>query len=75
MIWFGLALLLSLAVSILATEAFLGGFEAVAEQGEQASWSGLGFEAGATMGPDGKASSIEFGGSALLLLPVARYVE
>lgn len=70
-IWFGAAVLLTFAGSILATEAFLGGFEAVAQQGDRASWSGMGFGAEATMGPDGRASSIGFGSS--ILLPILAF--
>jgi hypothetical protein len=66
--------LLTVAVSILVTEAFLGGFEAVAEQGQQANWSGAGFGAEATMGPDDRASSIGFGGSAIFVLPMLAFV-
>lgn len=40
-IWLSAMVLLVLTMSILVTESFLGGFEAVAEQGDQASWSGL----------------------------------
>ncbi len=72
-IWFGIAVLFALATSILATEAFLGGFEAVAEPGDQASWSGLGFDVEAAMGSDGHASSIGFGGFGLVVLPALAF--
>lgn len=72
--WFSVAVLLALSIGILASESFLGGFEAVAEQGEQASWSSLGFGVEATMGSDGQASSIEFGGSGLALIPILAFV-
>lgn len=73
-IWFGVAALFALAMSILVTEAFLGGFEAVAESGDQASWSSVGFDVEATMGSNGHASSIGFGGSGLVLLPLLAFV-
>jgi hypothetical protein len=72
--WFGVAVLLVLAVSIVATESFLGGFEAVAEQGDQASWSSLGFDVEATMGSDGQASTIGFGGAGLVLFPILAFI-
>jgi hypothetical protein len=73
-IWFGVGALVALAMSLLSIEAFLGGFEAVAEPGQQANWSALGFGVEATMGPDGQASSIEFGGASLIVLPLLAFV-
>ncbi len=73
-IWFGIAALSTLAVSILVTDGFLGGFEAVAKQGDRASWSGLGLDVEATMGSDGKTSSIGFGGYGLILLPLLAFI-
>lgn len=72
-IWSGIGVLVALAASFLATEAFLAGFEAVADQGETASWSSLGFDVEATMGSDGKASSIGFGGSWLIVIPMLAF--
>ena len=73
-IWFGGSLLLSLAVMTISADAFLGGFEAVAEPGDQASWSFAGFMADATMGPNGRSSTVSFGGLALLVLPLMAFV-
>lgn len=71
---FALAVIASGVLAVMCTEAFLGGFEAFAEPGEQATWSALGFSAGATMGPDGGASTIEFGGISLALAPLVAFV-
>jgi hypothetical protein len=73
-VWFGVAVLVALATSILTTEAFLGGFEAVAQPGDQASWSGVGFDVEATMGSNGHASTIAFGGYGPLVLPVFAFI-
>ena len=73
-VWFGAAVMLVIAMVIIAAEAFLGGFEAVAQPGDQATWSGVGIFAEATMGSDGHASTIEFGGWAPVLLPVLAFV-
>ena len=73
-IWFGIAVMFAFAMSILATEAFLGGFEAVADPGDQASWSSVGFDVEATMGSNGHASSIGFGGYGLVLLPILAFI-
>jgi hypothetical protein len=73
-IWFGIGILFALSASILATEAFLAGFEGAADQGESAGWSNLGFDVEATMGTDGTASSIGFGGVWLIVLPVLAFI-
>jgi hypothetical protein len=73
-IWFGVAWQVAFAMSVLVTEAFLGGFEAVAQPGTEASWSGIGFDVEATMGPNGHASTIEFGGYGLLLGPSLAFI-
>ena len=73
-IWFGGALVLSMTVTIIGADAFLGGFEAVAEPGDQASWSFAGFMADATMGSNGRSSTVSFGGLPLLVLPLMAFV-
>ncbi len=73
-IWFGIAAFSTLAIGFLIFAAFLGGFEAVAEPGDQASWSALGFDFGATMDADGRGSTIEFGIIALVLYPVGAFI-
>ncbi|MCP4968609.1 MAG: hypothetical protein GY926_25685 [bacterium] len=73
-VWFGVAVLIALATSIFTTEAFLGGFEAVAQPGEKASWSGIGLDVEATMGSNGHASTIGFGGYGPLVLPVFAFI-
>jgi hypothetical protein len=73
-IWFAVALVGVLVVSMLTTEAFLGAFESVARQGQQATWSFAGFNVEATMGSDGRTSSIEFGSTWLIVLPLAAFV-
>lgn len=74
----GLVALAGLALAmvghIVVVEAFLAGFEATASPGDAAEWSGLGFFAEATMGDDGRASSIGFGGWAMLVLPLLGFV-
>jgi len=73
-IWSGGALVLSMTVTIIGADAFLRGFEAVAEPGDQASWSFAGFMADATMGSNGRSSTMTFGGLALLVLPLVAFV-
>jgi len=73
-IWFGGALLVSMTVTIIGADAFLGGFEAVAEPGDQASWSFAGSMADATMGSDARSSTISFGRLTLLVLPLVAFV-
>lgn len=74
MVWFGVAVLVALATSILTTEAFLGGFEAVAQPGDEASWSGVGFDVEATMGSNGRASTVGFGASWPAVVPALAFV-
>ncbi|MFV0307535.1 MAG: hypothetical protein ACK5OX_07315 [Desertimonas sp.] len=69
-LWFAAAILVAVVVGIAMTEAFLGGFEPVAQPGDQAGWSGIGFGVDATMGAHGRASDIEFGGWGLMFVPV-----
>jgi hypothetical protein len=71
---FALALVASGLLTMLYAEAFLGGFEPLAEPGEQATWSAVGFTAGATMGADGRASTIEFGGIWVAIAPIVAFV-
>jgi len=74
LVWVWAAWVFALAISGLVIDAFLGGFEAVAAQGDQASWSGWGLKAAATMGDNGRAEWVEGGGAALLLLPLGAFV-
>lgn len=73
-IWFGVAVVFAGAVALLVTEAFLGGFETVAEPGDTATWSGIGFGVDATMGSDGRAVSFAFGGYGLIVYPAVAFV-
>lgn len=73
-IWAGLAVVASLLLSLLLAEAFLGGFEPAAAPAEAGEWSGLGFTIEATMGDDGRASSIGFGGMWPIVAPVLAFV-
>ncbi len=74
LVWSAIGLLIALAASILATEAFLSGFEAVADPGATASWSSIGFDVEATMGTDGRASSIGFGSYWIIVVPAIAFL-
>ena len=74
MVWFGGSLVLSMTMMVIGADAFLGGFEAVAQPGDQASWSFAGFMADATMGSNGRSSTVSFGGLALLVVPLIAFV-
>lgn len=73
-IWAGVSLLAAMALSILLTEAFLGGFEPLAQPGQTGDWSGLGFSVEATMGDDGKTSALGFGSVWLLVAPLVAFL-
>lgn len=73
-IWFSVALVATFVVAVIAAEAFLAAFEAVAEPGAQASWTGPGLVLDATMGSDGRASSIGIGGAGFIFVPIAGFV-
>lgn len=68
------ALVVAMVMHAIVAEAFIAGFEATASPGDAAEWSGLGFFAEATMGDDGRASSIGMGGWAMLVAPVLGFV-
>ena len=73
--WWGLgAMLAYLIIGVFVTAAFLGGFEAVAAPGDQASWSGFGFDLSATMGDNGGVERVFVGGPAFFLLPLGAFV-
>jgi len=74
MVWFGGSLVLSMTMMVIGADAFLGGFESVAQPGDQASWSFAGFMADATMGSNGRSSTVSFGGLALLVVPLIAFV-
>lgn len=73
-LWLAVALFGTLGAAVLATEAFLGGFEPLAAAGQMGSWGGAVLSVDATMGGDGHASTIGFGGAALLVVPAAAFV-
>lgn len=71
-LWVSVVFAVGIAAHILALEAFLGGFEPLASPGASGAWSIPGLALEATMGEHGRASSIGFSMSGLLLaLPVA----
>lgn len=72
-IWLGVASAAMLGIAVLVTEAFLGGFEPLANPGDYVSWTGPGLEVDATMGSDGRVSSVGFGGVALLVVPLIAF--
>jgi hypothetical protein len=73
-LWFGIATFASVVVTLLTTDAFLSGFESVAQPGQNAEWSTIGFFTSATMGTEGNALTVEFGGVALFLAPLLAFV-
>lgn len=73
-IWFGVAVVFVLVMSLVTTDAFLSAFEALAGSGERATWSFVGLDIEATMGADGHASSIGFGGPLMIFLPLVAFV-
>lgn len=74
-IWFWVAVWCTLAVSVLVSDAFLAGFKAAAEQGDQASLSVWGFDIEATMRGNGRVDLVDNGAIEMrLLLPLVAFV-
>lgn len=63
-----------MGLAVLLTESFLGGFEPHAPVGSHDSWSMPGMMVEATMGPDGRATMIGFGGWFFVVVPLVAFV-
>jgi hypothetical protein len=66
-----LGFMMAMTAGVVITTAFIAGVETVGAPGDAATWSLLGLlDVDVTLGPDGKASTIGFGGVALLVVPI-----